>query len=399
MSGPSYTYTLTNGTTASASEVMQNFNDILNGVSDGTKDLSVAAFTASGTATFNGGVTLGNATADDITVTGSLASTIPIKTTNSYDIGSTTLGLRALFFGANSQTVKIQGSSSLAATYTLTLPVNVPAADGYVVRSTTAGVLSFGPPAPSGSNGSDADTVLTLSSTRTQVITPTANRTYTLPTTSVLAGDTWTFVNDAAIASTVLTVFINSSGGNRILTLLPQSSYSVMALRDTPTTAAHWRVIGSVKSNWFAYTPTSFSTGFGTVTSMVFEWRRDGNEMEIRGNFRAGTLTGDPGHFFTLPIIPATMSVDTNRLNGENANMLGMYHNKNAINSDAYLANAAGVLSYDSTKGATYLGLSRGNNGGNLYGPNAAVNTTTNNNDYLDVVAKYPVSGWTVNGG
>ena len=41
MAAPSLTYTLTNGTAADASQVMQDLNDLLNGYTDGTKDLSV----------------------------------------------------------------------------------------------------------------------------------------------------------------------------------------------------------------------------------------------------------------------------------------------------------------------------------------------------------------------
>lgn len=96
----SYTYTLTNGTTADATQVQQNFTDVRNGVSDGTSDISCAALTAAGTATFNGNVTLGNASGDDITLTGSLASSIPIKTDSSYDIGTSSLRLRRLYADA-----------------------------------------------------------------------------------------------------------------------------------------------------------------------------------------------------------------------------------------------------------------------------------------------------------
>jgi len=142
MPAPSYTYTLTNGTTADASQVQQNFTDILNGVSDGTKDLSISALTVAGTATLNGNVNLGNASGDDLTITASLASTIPIKTTASYDIGSSTLGLRALYFGANSQTVNIKGSSSMSATWTLTLPVSAGTAN-YLLTTNGSGVTSW----------------------------------------------------------------------------------------------------------------------------------------------------------------------------------------------------------------------------------------------------------------
>lgn len=124
MANPSYTYSLTNGTTADASQVMQNFNDILNGVTDGTKDISISALTVAGTATLNGNVNVGNASGDDLTITGSLASSIPIKTTNSYDIGSATLGLRKIYLGnaGGSTTQNIVGPASVAGSATYIVP-------------------------------------------------------------------------------------------------------------------------------------------------------------------------------------------------------------------------------------------------------------------------------------
>lgn len=142
MAAPSLTYTLTNGSTADASQVMQNFNDLLNGITDGTKDLSISALTCAGTATLNGHVNIGNSSADDLTITASLASAIPVKTTASYDIGSSTLGIRALYFGRNSQTVNLVGSSSMSATWTMTLPVTAGTA-GYALITDGNGVTSW----------------------------------------------------------------------------------------------------------------------------------------------------------------------------------------------------------------------------------------------------------------
>jgi hypothetical protein len=68
MAAPSVTYTFTNGTTADATQVNQNFTDIINGVSDGTKDLTVSALTAGGTVSFTGtSITFGNASSDLVT--------------------------------------------------------------------------------------------------------------------------------------------------------------------------------------------------------------------------------------------------------------------------------------------------------------------------------------------
>lgn len=99
MAAIAVTYTFANGTAASATQVNQNFSDIISGLSDGTKDLSISALTCAGTATLNGDINVGNASADTLTITAALGSTIPIKTNNTYDIGSATLGLRKLYIG------------------------------------------------------------------------------------------------------------------------------------------------------------------------------------------------------------------------------------------------------------------------------------------------------------
>lgn len=113
--------TFTNSTTAEASEVNTNFSDIINGTSDGTKDFSIAALTLSSTFTSNGNSIIGSASGDDLTINASLASSIPIKTTATYDIGSSTLGLRAVYFGNSTFTTKLQ-AGTLSASNTLTFP-------------------------------------------------------------------------------------------------------------------------------------------------------------------------------------------------------------------------------------------------------------------------------------
>ena len=142
MAYTSVTYTFTNATVADATQVNQNFTDLINGLSDGTKDISCNALTAAGAATLNGNVTLGNASGDDITFTGSLAATLPIKTTNTYDIGAATKGLAGIYLGANSQTVRLIGSASMSATWTLTLPTTAGTAN-YPLITNGSGVTSW----------------------------------------------------------------------------------------------------------------------------------------------------------------------------------------------------------------------------------------------------------------
>jgi hypothetical protein len=101
MAYPSVTYTFTNGTTASATEVNQNFTDLINGLSNGTKDLSISALTVAGTATLNGAVNIGNATGDDVAVNGYITTAISPKTANSYDFGDATQTWRSGYFATS----------------------------------------------------------------------------------------------------------------------------------------------------------------------------------------------------------------------------------------------------------------------------------------------------------
>ncbi len=136
MAAPSLTYTITNGTTADGSQVQTNFQDLLNGYTDGTKDLSISALTCAGTLTANGHVNLGNSSADDLTITASLASTLAIKTNNTYGIGGSTLGLSGIYLGNGGAgaTCRII-SASHATTRTYTIPDC--SADGQFIMNKT----------------------------------------------------------------------------------------------------------------------------------------------------------------------------------------------------------------------------------------------------------------------
>ena len=110
MASPTVTYTFTNGTVADATQMNTNFTDIINALTDGTKSISIDALTVAGAALFNGAVTLGNATGDDVTITGYVASAIVPKTTNTYALGSSSLLYSAVY-----STLFLAGDGSAAA--------------------------------------------------------------------------------------------------------------------------------------------------------------------------------------------------------------------------------------------------------------------------------------------
>ncbi len=275
MASPSYTYTLTNGTTADASQVMQDFTDILNGVTDGTKDLSISALTCAGTATLNGNVNIGNASADDLTITASLASTIAIKTTNSFNIGSATLGLAGIYFGTGDTDTARIVSASLAASRTYTLPDAGGAADFVMTAGaqTAAGVKTF-------SSG------ITL-----------GNETLSLYRTGTQAS-TWTDNGTGSPGTSASVTMILTRIGNIVVCYIP--IFTIAATGTNPTQITNVTVIAN--SQFIPTVAQRITGGYPNVSAAAFatpgQWivntdgslnfRKDG----VGGVFGSGNTNG-----------------------------------------------------------------------------------------------------------
>lgn len=148
MANPAVTYTFSNGSTADATQVNQNYSDIINALTDGTKNLTISALTAGGAASLNGAVTLGTSTANDLTINCALAADIPIKTNTTYNIGSATKGLLGVYLGGTSTfSIKLV-AATMSASYTMTMPAAVPASQAVLQMSTAGAVTAVVPKAP-----------------------------------------------------------------------------------------------------------------------------------------------------------------------------------------------------------------------------------------------------------
>jgi hypothetical protein len=234
MASPSYTYTLTNGTTADASQVMQDFNDILNGVIDGTKDLNINALTCAGAVTLNGNVTVGNASSDDLTVTASLASTIPIKTTASYDIGSTSLLLRRLYTSAIKGTT--DGTSASAGDISeVKFETRLRASGASMTTNTTLNVTSSNITLTAGRwlisamanfNGDTSATVYNLAVSKTSATLP-SNATQSVPTSGeVIFQNGGSTSYSAADYCVVIPSYVYSVSSDTPIYLVARSTFS-----------------------------------------------------------------------------------------------------------------------------------------------------------------------------
>lgn len=302
MAGPSVTYTFTNSTTADGTQVSQNFTDLINGCTDGTKDFSINALTCAGAATFNGNVTIGNASGDDLTITASLASTVNVKTTNTYDFGSATIAMRSFYIAASdgaARSIRLL-AGAVSASYTLTFPTAAPTNNKSILTLTSAGVGSFEhrsiQTTTSLTNASSPYTVL---QTDELILCNAASGAITLnlPAASSSTGKTLRIKKTDTSLANAVTLDGNSSetiDGATTTTLNTQYE-TVEIVCD----GSNWHITQRlIPSGPTSYTPTF--TGLGTVTVSTCKWWRNGRFIKVIGSGTAGTVTAD-GVSATLP--------------------------------------------------------------------------------------------------
>lgn len=269
-------------------------------------------------------------------------SAIPTSTTRILSIPDS---------GSN-DTFVTQAATQTLTNKTLTAPViasintgsvtfALPSADGsngQVLQTNGSAVLSFVPAATTVGNvaANDSNVTFTSSSNRVQICTPTAARTYTMPTTGISAGDTWTFYNEATSWANVIT--IQSSGSNTITVVPPQGFVTLYALVATPTTAANW-LLKERQSDFVAYTPSSFG-GFGTVTSITAAAKVVGKVVHISFIGQTGTVSAALGF---VPI-PSTLTLSTTAIastaTGSSSPVVGYFSTNGQANSNAVVCTA-----------------------------------------------------------
>lgn len=371
MANISVTYSFSNGTTADATQVNQNFSDIINGTSDSTKDFSIAALTCAGTATFNGNVILGNASGDDVTFTGSLASSIAIKTTGTYNIGSATLAPLSIYLSENgSNTVRLLGLASSTTTWTFTFPTNG-GTSGYMLETDGSGTTSWASPYTIKSlldSRTTGDT-LVITDAEVQYFNPASDITVTLPSSAARNMRLKIFNTSTNKLS------INSGGGNAVTNIT--AGWVELWKSGTGNTASDWSVIGA-QSRWISYTPTVANI---SLNSSAFYWRRVGDSMEI--NFRLN-VSGSSGSTasFTLP---QSLTIDTNKIaTSNNYAVVGEIYNNQA-------GTFAVVICDSVNTDKLYFAQST-----NFEGPITGATLTTTNWRHSAKVTYLPISGWNI---
>jgi hypothetical protein len=117
--------------------------------------------------------------------------------------------------------------------------------------------------------------------------------------------------NSTSITDTFNATFQTASNSSsyRLIFHVSTTSASAYTLEvDGITVSPSTYVYGTPVTDWASYTPTL--TGFGTATNVQFQWRRVGDNVEVRGKFTSGTPTATEARA-TLPLVT---SADTGKI-------------------------------------------------------------------------------------
>jgi hypothetical protein len=389
VASPSVTYTFSNSTTADATQVNQNFTDIINGLTDGTKDLSISALTVAGNFTFTGTTfSIGNASSDTLSITASLASSIAVSATYSWDIGGSTAGIKKLYLGSSDSAARTAAIAAGAVTssYTLTLPTAVPAVANCVLEADTSANLSFTP------------------RSNRATVAKTANYTATLADEVILcdaSGGSFTITLPAAASSNKKTLLIKRTDQTlaNAVTIDGNASETI----DGATTRAlatkyeslvivcdgsNWHVLHHhIDENWNSFTPTGSWSANTTYTGF---WRRDGDSIYLQYHL---ALSGAPTSASLTLNLPSGLTIDTNKLTSVATNQ-ALPGNGNA--QDEGVAQFPIYPHYSST---TAISVTCYNHAGTTYtvgnSVTQAVPVTFGNTDTVKLkVGPLPITGW-----
>lgn len=374
MASPSVTYTFSNGTASDATQVNQNFTDIINGITDATKDLSISALTCAGTATFNGNVALGNSSVDTLTITASVNSSIPFSANGTLDIGGSTLAPRSIYLGSSgSFTTRIL--SGATSSHSLTLPATQGAA-GSRLENNGSGVLSW-------TNTSGVGTVSAKTTTYTAT---TADDVLTVdPSGGAFTVDLYTAVGNTGRRITITNI---STTWNLACTIDPNGAQTINGASTFPlytpgetlelvSDGTNWRILrheipsglaaATTHTPGAVTTPPTYTTG---VTYNKYTYWRGGPYLHVRHTaetLSGGGSNGSGVYLWTLPqSLSAHSEIEFSTVAGNYAGGdivgHGIFTNTGVVNN--------GIMSaymYDATR-FLWLITSTANNWGSAYG-------------------------------
>lgn len=324
MTAPSVTYTFTNGTTSDATQVNQNFTDLVNAASDGTKSFTISGLTISGltasqlvatdaakalTSTVSGL----SPTFTALTLTGALSASGANFRTSALSVNGAATDRGFAIYGATAalqiqiDSTRIQGMNNATPSAILVNSFggnvtigssSTPAAVQNNGQSVFNGVTSwvYGSVSGGGTLTLDATTgVYYVDSTAgaTTLNLPAAagalvaGRVYTILKTDASANTVTIDGNAAETIDGAATVVLGGNVGRSRLTITCDGT--------------NWRILELYEEGTY----TAIITGGTTAPTRSASYTRNGKQISIRctnlfvtSNTTACTLTGMPSHIF-----------------------------------------------------------------------------------------------------
>ena len=126
---------------------------------------------------------------------------------------------------------------------------------------------------------------------------------------------------------------------------------------------------------WASYTPT-FSAGFGTVSNVNIEWRRNGENLELQGYWTNGTVAASIATMSLPPTLTVAASVTNQRPAGLVVSSAG------TILRDVLIVASGSIIEFANTNTTSFVPKN--------------VSTIFNNgenNSFIGV--SIPITGWT----
>ena len=288
MATASVTNIFTNGTTAQASEVNTNFTNAINWTADGTTDFTIGSLVVNGATSLTGAVTLGDSTADDIIVTGNLASSITIKTNATYNIGAATLAPLSIYLGNGTKSTRLL-AGTVGTSWTLTLPNDVPAVTGKTLISNTSGTLEFRYP-DKFTAAKTTTYVLTGDETTIPCDATSGTFTVTLPAVATYAGKEFTVVK---IDATAAAVVIEGDGAE---TINGAANYTLLIPYESVTVRCNgsaWYIISRYVPVADVELYLDDVAGHGSTNTKIMRWTNERkNTLGIYATYATNSTDG-----------------------------------------------------------------------------------------------------------
>jgi len=146
-------------------------------------------------------------------------------------------------------------------------------------------------------------TTLTITSSQVQVFTGSTTQIVKLPTTGVIAGQSYTIINN----STGTVSIQSSSGAGLPMGLGASTSATYTALKDTPTASADWSASGITSYMGATINSTAVRDDYANLTATGFVGRltstatSGGTTALVNNSFENQLFTGTTTHTCTLP--------------------------------------------------------------------------------------------------